>query len=347
MMKKRIEWIDVAKCFGIFAIFLGHYTGQAGKAYEFVYTHHVALFFVLSGFSESLGREENFGKYIVKIIKGLIVPWLLFSVISIVFCNVLLYDNSLQSVVENAILVMKGTIKGQFMASSLWFITCLAVIKLAFFGIKKIRNKPIILLVCLAIHLVAVYLFPIFSIKIPSLPYNIDSASYYLIYFALGYCSYFAVEKILSAKSKVEKILLGVITIFSLYFSIRLYFGWDILGFISETKYVSVIYSIIRPLFVIWIYIVCAYIFKDVAAFKDMGKNTLFLCGSEYLGRVLLEEVGRMLNMPITLYNPLNTVLHTLLLLVCINQLIVPLEKILLNKIFLIGTSMTSLTSKE
>ena len=346
-MKKRIEWIDVAKCFGIFAIFLGHYTGQAGKAYEFVYTHHVALFFVLSGFSESFGTEEDFGKYVVKVIKGLIVPWLMFSVISIVFCNVLLYNNSLQSVIENAILVIKGTIKGQFLASSLWFVTCLVVIKLFFFWIKKIRNKPIILMLCFGMHLATAYLFPVLSITIPSLPYNADSACYYLIYFALGYCSYTLVDKILSAKTKVDKILLGIMTLFSLYFSVRLYFGWDIFEFVSEIKYISVIYSMVRPLFVIWIYIVCAYIFRDVTSFNDIGKNTLFLCGSEYLGRVLLEEVGKMLNIPMTLYNPLDTVLHTILLLVCINKFIVPLERILLNKILSIGISIMNLINKK
>lgn len=108
-MKKRIEWIDVAKCFGIFAIYLGHCTGDAGKAYEFVYTHHVPLFFVLAGFTEALGAEKSFGKYVIKLIKALMIPWLMFAVISIVFCNVLLYDNSLQSVAENLPLVAKGT----------------------------------------------------------------------------------------------------------------------------------------------------------------------------------------------------------------------------------------------
>lgn len=48
-MKQRLGWVDVVRCFGMFAIYLGHFGEQAGHAYTFVYTHHVALFFFISG----------------------------------------------------------------------------------------------------------------------------------------------------------------------------------------------------------------------------------------------------------------------------------------------------------
>ena len=332
-MKTRVRWIDVVKCFGIFAIYLGHCTGDAGKAYEFVYTHHVALFFVLAGFTESLGNESNYGQYIIKIFKGMIVPWLMFSGISIIFCNVLLYDNSLQSVVDNVILVIKGTIKGQFMASSLWFITCLAVIKLIFFWIKRINSKLLIVMISTVIHFATVFIFPKISIDIPSLPYNIDSALFYLIYFAIGYCLYPKIDELLEKKLRVNTLLIVAMTSFSLYFSIRLYFGWDIFEFVRKVKYFSAIYDVIRRFFVIWLYIILAYLCQDIKGFNSIGKNTLYLCGSEYLGRVLIEEIGKMLNLPIELHNPLNTVLYTILLLNIVNNYIVPMEKMLLNKI--------------
>ena len=65
-MKKRVNWIDIAKCFGIFAIYLGHCGSVAGKLNTFVWTHHVALFFVLAGFTESMSSEERFSKYLWK-----------------------------------------------------------------------------------------------------------------------------------------------------------------------------------------------------------------------------------------------------------------------------------------
>ena len=32
-VKQRILWVDVAKCFGIFAIYLGHYRYSTGNAF--------------------------------------------------------------------------------------------------------------------------------------------------------------------------------------------------------------------------------------------------------------------------------------------------------------------------
>ncbi len=48
-MKQRVGWIDVAKCLGIFAIYLGHFGEKAGKAYMFVFLYHVPLFFSFQG----------------------------------------------------------------------------------------------------------------------------------------------------------------------------------------------------------------------------------------------------------------------------------------------------------
>lgn len=38
--------IDVAKCFGMFFIYLGHYGVVTGNAYNWVFSFHVCLFFI-------------------------------------------------------------------------------------------------------------------------------------------------------------------------------------------------------------------------------------------------------------------------------------------------------------
>ena len=81
-MKKRINWIDVAKCFGMFAIYLGH-EASAGKSVAFVFHYHVALFFMISGCMESQQGETSIAKYAIKKIKGIMIPFWLFSLLSI------------------------------------------------------------------------------------------------------------------------------------------------------------------------------------------------------------------------------------------------------------------------
>ena len=47
------------KCFGIFAIYLGHFGPDGGYSYDFVFTHHVALFFFVSGCTEALSASDR------------------------------------------------------------------------------------------------------------------------------------------------------------------------------------------------------------------------------------------------------------------------------------------------
>ena len=59
---ERIKWMDVAKFFGIWAIYIGHYGTAVGNAYTFVFAFHVPLFFFLvleeSQLTNAIGRER-------------------------------------------------------------------------------------------------------------------------------------------------------------------------------------------------------------------------------------------------------------------------------------------------
>ena len=55
----RVVWLDVARAFGIYAIYLGHFGEAAGPAYRFAFQFHVPLFFFLAGCTEIYNREES------------------------------------------------------------------------------------------------------------------------------------------------------------------------------------------------------------------------------------------------------------------------------------------------
>ena len=71
-MRERVKWIDIVKFFGIFAIYLGHFGEYAGKAGSFVFTYHVALFFLVSGCMENMNTEDNIVRYVIKKVKTIL-----------------------------------------------------------------------------------------------------------------------------------------------------------------------------------------------------------------------------------------------------------------------------------
>lgn len=82
---KRIKWIDIAKCIGIFLIALGH-TLRFGKIHFITYSFSVPLFFVISGLTFKKQKQLEFVKN--KFLK-IIIPYFIFSLISILIYFVL------------------------------------------------------------------------------------------------------------------------------------------------------------------------------------------------------------------------------------------------------------------
>ena len=79
----RIAWIDVAKFLGMFAIYLGHFGNFAGKAYQYVFTFHVPLFFLISGGLASCDKETDVKAYFIKKFKTILAPFYVFVLLSI------------------------------------------------------------------------------------------------------------------------------------------------------------------------------------------------------------------------------------------------------------------------
>jgi acyltransferase len=88
LSKERIYWIDFAKAYGMFFVFLGHIleafwlTGYTNSflPYKFIYSFHIPLFFILSGYI-SKETKLNFWKYLSeKLIPRLLVPFIFFNV---------------------------------------------------------------------------------------------------------------------------------------------------------------------------------------------------------------------------------------------------------------------------
>ncbi len=82
--RKREPWADYAKAVGIFLMLLGHNELASKEAFCFIYTFHMPLFFILSGYFVS-ERKDTFSEWLSKNFKALIIPYLFFYLLTYPF----------------------------------------------------------------------------------------------------------------------------------------------------------------------------------------------------------------------------------------------------------------------
>ena len=331
-MNERIKWIDIVKFFGIFGIYLIHFGELAGKSYTFALSHFIAMFFFASGCMENYSKEMSFKKYIIKKVKSIMVPFWVFAmmavVVTCVYCN---YDSYyLEHMLKE---IGNGVIRNTFPAASLWFLTCLFVMQIMFFFIKKIKFKPLIIVVGLLMYIYSLYGLNPSPLWYPTMPYNVDSALYYMVYYAIGYCVFPYAVKLFALDSTQKKIGFWMSGSIAVIYAINVYFGVDMYSMLPFAGDIIAVLPILSSCTIIWAFFVIARIIEDVKVLSDMGRNSLYLCGCEYIVKTLATCFFGIIGFNLVLPNPLSVYIYAAILLVFANKYIVPIEKYILKKI--------------
>ena len=333
-MHNRIKYLDITKFIGIFCIYLGHFGSYAGNAYNFVFSFHVPLFFFVSGFSENLSKDIPFGKYIIKNIKSILLPFYIFATLSLMVVTI--ESNTHTLIGPNLIEILKGCIRNQYFAVGLWFLTCLFVIKNVFYFLRKtVKFRWLTLLLCIALYCFAELLINPRPIVTPHMIYNIDSACYYIIFYALGYYGFEPIQRLLDWENPInKKISIGIGAILFGYASM-LFFEKDFLARLCTNTVMDLLYPVLRAILVILLIFIVSKELEKVELFSSLGKNTLFLCGSEQLIKLLVPLCFQIIGLSTAIPNPLATYIYTFFLLILCNKTLVPLEKALFKELHL------------
>ncbi|MBQ8279101.1 MAG: acyltransferase family protein [Roseburia sp.] len=154
MATKRISYIDMAKGIGIILVVFGHTSFPSRNLTDWINSFHMPLFFLLSGMllSHNHATEQSMSSFIRKKAKGILIPYLTFSVLSILFAAVL-DSATFRTYLPNALtqsVVFYGI-------SVLWFLPALFFGEVIFLFIRKHTSLVVSALLSVGICLLTVF----------------------------------------------------------------------------------------------------------------------------------------------------------------------------------------------
>ncbi|MEM6160942.1 acyltransferase family protein [Erwinia sp. P6884] len=307
----RIEWIDNLKFIGMFYIYLGHLGAVGDKLYPFVFSFHVPLFFFMSGLFYN--RSSDLAAGLQKIIKSfikIIIPYAVFSVIGIAV-YALKWNLPPERLHDMLIKAAMG-IRNQVPITSLWFLPCLFMV-IVYYTVANVLIKNAFYI--FIISLVAYCLTPVWATKMPSMIFNVDSALHYLSYFSFGVLVSNKVKKEWSVayEGKMRGLITFIVMLSFAYFAYSYQYG-------TFSKFKGVQSPELR--YLIYFFVTCfmflpsialAY-FINIKAIRDLGRNSLVLCGTEQILKVMVPTILLAFGVKLQLKDPLQAVLYTSIL---------------------------------
>lgn len=205
--KKNIEWVEKAKGIGILLVILGHSIRDGMRShwiynliYTFIYTFHMPLFFMISGFlfERSLKKGYSYPELLKKKTRSVAVPFISYSVlIYMIFiaCNCIPYIGRIIEqkieIPESFVSYLLNVINGNNpLAFHLWYLLVLYLIEVISITMNRIlnRNRMDLILLCATGFVAYVFGFYIYASGKPvnSMTANLLLKS--IVFFSVGQC---------------------------------------------------------------------------------------------------------------------------------------------------------------
>jgi len=330
--KKRIEWIDVLRFLGIFSIYLSHLGDQAGYFYPFGFRYQTPLFFFLAGAMENLAKEDtSIVEHFKKKFKGIMMPYFFFGFVSIVLIYLQGHAN-VDIVLKTAVQYLLG-IRNQLYAPILWFLPCIFVMSMIFFLLKKlVRNRWLVLIIGIGLFVFTEYLLPYRPIFEPSWFWNIDSALYYFFYYALGYAVLPYIREFLSSDSTWARLGFVISAALVSIYAGALLVGKDLVAMaFNWVPNSAPIILTLGALLLIWFSVFIAQILSSITLFQNIGRETLYLCGSEQIVRHITPPLFAIFGWNAAFTSPVGAIIFTFMALLAAKFGIIPFLKTTYN----------------
>ncbi|MBQ9950173.1 MAG: acyltransferase family protein [Clostridia bacterium] len=143
----KFAYIDIAKAIGILAVVFAHINVEGG-IYRTLYSFHIPLFFILAGMTFK-GESQSIHEFMDKKVRRLLLPYLVYSLITFAwyalvevkmpeFTALAKGQTTIGAFME--IFLARGSVDFLQHNPALWFIPCLFVTELIYFGLSKCKK---------------------------------------------------------------------------------------------------------------------------------------------------------------------------------------------------------------
>lgn len=222
----RIPWIDNCKALAISLVALGHMQ-SIYLVNETIFAFAMPAFFFLSGYTFERSANAPFLELLRKKFRSLVIPYFGFSAILFAFWFLVRRNFGLSyqtgaTVPDVLLQILCGT-NSTFFVTPLWFLTCLFVVEILFWGILRLGKKLRIFVTALLFVPGLVYWTYMDILHLPHVFWNFDQACFFLAFLAIGFVTSkrnFA-EKFLCSLKRNLFVLVASALLFSLAFGAR------------------------------------------------------------------------------------------------------------------------------
>lgn len=328
MEKERIAWIDIAKLLGIIAVFCGHLGTGTGNLHDFVFLYHVPLFFFVSGIFAVHLESLSFKEALKKRFEQIIVPYIFFVMLTM-FVIIMTNEKDFITYLKYVKQFIWG-IRNQMYANSLWFFSCLFCMSALFEVLRRLlKRKSLILPAVICIYVLSVTIFPNRPDRQPSWIFNIDSACFYLIYYLFGYLVSGFLQKPMRETGSGWRKAVSVTGIAVLVcYAVSVYTGDDIIARLIYGKLpaASEVYNIFRTMLLIFLNLLAARLLAGFDRLAKAGKQTLWLCGNEFVVKQIFDTAAGVFGWQITVLSAFAAVIYSVFMIIFIIGVLVPIE---------------------
>lgn len=311
----RQKWIDATKGFGILLVILGHTFNINSLLCKVIYSFHMPMFFIISGFLFNSKKYSNMKlfQYVKIKFKSYLIPYFIYSFVNLllqIIWKLIFYRQliSLNDVLDYLLAIFYCYAGENKMpnCSSVRFLMCLFWSSIfLWFLCKFVRKVAFIFILFSLCASYCIYLFLDFR-----LPFNLSSAFMAVVFMWIGLLlrEHNTVYIISSLKLRYYVIILIMMILLGLMAS---YFN-DMVG-MNENIYGNLLLFLISSISLSFSVMFFSYrirVFRN-KYFLFLGKNTMLIIGFNFIVRDFITEMYYFLS--INKIIPLNWILSFIL----------------------------------
>lgn len=197
-MKSRLGFIDIARAFAIIFIVIGHtlvHSSNCSIIFKLLYSFHVVLFFIISGYTFKIENNESKFKFIKKKFIRIMVPYFIWATLFLIPYMLFgqnvgsnLGTNSSFDLLNQIVNVLygNGNLSALKQNSSLWFLPALFSMNIFYYFVVKFIdkykiNKGLMLVILFAIGFISSSFLSVI------LPWGVNTVLNVGVFFYIGY----------------------------------------------------------------------------------------------------------------------------------------------------------------